>query len=973
MLTANQPSRFTPYRGASSSKIRNIIQTTQERDIIKTAPDMVVYIDSLPWINNPYLSNGNSSIVPVNFNDYIMAINTSYSIDSFIPSGTITLNVPNGSKHLFMAPGGNTIIDLMSMIRIYAKSYFFASDGSTVFRRIFNGVIKSVDMNENATGMDITIGIVGICRLLEITQVELNKSLLSNSSSSITVFRSNQASMSPYAALYDTFARNLEFSEFLNSSFLQSSIKSLKDSVAIKEEYCSKWARMLTDVRRDVRLFGISDNKAITDSITKVSNYLHSVDPKKRGATQNVWKDLLSEMAKENAQIISYMRQYHFDMAIGGIKLFGSQLTPRIERIKYLVELMGFEGYQDVDGLIIIKPPLYNLDCTLVSNGSETPSQLSSLSDENISQTNNPFIINMSEILSETYNEDETAIRRTSMTIAPNFGSPGGIQIENQIDKTPVTRYVDINLMRKYGVREEPPKYCGFLGGDRRAAYAFAVCELNKANRAFRTYNVSIPLRPEIRMGFPIYLPHKDMYAYVTAVAMSYNVGGQAITSLTCNYIRKRPLFPQIQTITTTDPETGVSTSSQVQTLSSQPNLVHAFTNQAPGASASANGVFSEEGVLSSLPPTPSQTPSQKQLTVRDLQTQKMGSIYETWVDKNNTGWTWRILPDLPQGNAPAPGAGIILDSTGTWYNGMLNETTGVYQAAKVTDGHYMDRSIQCQPYTNEKGYEVLPLLPWGRYSSLNQAIIDCTRGYWYTPSTADAHRRDNSGTQPVLSAFLMSGLVSPQSTPAVSLAADQSTAAAQSSSTASTDTPALVTNQFLFERFDKSNVISFKLAYTDSDTGKTETDFAIPSWSNPNYPASGSVSGAAGANNAVPTSSITAGLQTWSNNVDALQVFLQGFMGPTNSNNVRPYAVSTAPQNTDIGGYSPSAGPFSGVLLSMAATFNRSPYGAILGLRPTGATQDPNLTQGTNATYTGDTLGQTLTNIGQIFTGGGS
>ena len=55
-----------------------------------------------------------------------------------------------------------------------------------------------------------------------------------------------------------------------------------------------------------------------------------------------------------------------------------------------------------------------------------------------------------------------------------------------------------------------------------------------------------------------------------------------------------------------------------------------------------------------------------------------------------------------------------------------------------------------------------------------------------------------------------------------------------------------------------------------------------------------------------------------------------------------------------------------------MGATFTRSPYGAILGLRPTGATQNPAYTTGTNATYTGDTLGQTLTNIGQIISGGG-
>lgn len=968
-----------------SRQIRNWLQTSTEREIIKTCPDMVVYIEGLPFIINPYLSQEQSDIVSVNFNDYVTAITVSYSIDSFEPTGSVVLSIPNGYKHLFMAPGGNTVFEVLSAIRIYAKGYYFSKAGNSVYRRIFNGVIKAVDMTETLTSLELSIQIVGICRLIEIMQTEMHKSLLSNSSTALTVFKTNQGNgMSVYEAIYDMFDRALDFSEFITSSLSQDSV--LKSNTekgkavfeALKQEYIVKWGLRLQDLRRDVRLFGAKETKELTDPLTEFERMVKNQkqeDPGKKDTPPPVKiKESDRVLTKENAFLLDKLRAYHFDMSIGSINLTGSQLVPRIERIRQLVELAGFEGYQDTDGLIIIKPPLYNLDCTVLgdnfatdANGHVQSSYEATLSDENLYEDANPYIVQMSEILSESYSEDESAIRRTSMTLSPNFGDPNSLQIEGHVELTPVVRYVDINLLRQFGIREEPPKYFGFLTPDAMANYGFCICELNKANRNYRTYHLSIPLRPELRLGFPIFLPHKDMYGYITGISMSYNVGSQATTSVTCNYIRKRPLYKQKQTVKNQD-----GTSSNITVYASQPNLIHAWVKGGKGTATEFDATgpqLKENGLPATVPNTiPSDKPSKENIQITNYFRKKMGNLFETWSESLDA--CWRVQKD---GDFPLTQSGGDTETSEFWFNGQMNEKTGVREHPVTAELNYMRRLSVCQPYTDEKGYEVVPALPWGRYTTLRAALVDCTRNYWYKGS-ADT-KASMQGDLKKTSAFIMSGLALPATEASVKLqaqldAAEEGLAAANANAASaqaqmvtqaalspgyipSTDELAKVagatqaaadakksvdalnqakqtsasdsTNSAMqmFEKFDKSNVISFELAYsTDSGAsnyGKTETDFA-------NQAAGSTPAAQAQANTDASSKNwVTAAADATAR----MAAFLMDTLNDAGAGkDGGRYAVDLRPQNTDLGLYQQESGPFSGVISSMGLTINNSPYG---------------------------------------------
>lgn len=956
-----------------SNKLRNIIQSSQEREVIKTAPDMVVYIEGLPFMENPFLKERDKDTVYVNFNDYITTISTNYTIDGLIPTGSISMSVPNGFKHLFLAPGGNTIFQVMSSIRIYAKCYFYSSSGNTVFRRIFNGLIKSVDLNETQTSLEISIQIAGICRLIEQIQMDMSSALQTRGSQPVTILKTNQGNLSVYDAIYDTFNRTLDFSEFIRYSFNedrnQAAVgKGNPEQEALKEQYVVKWTQRLNDLKKEVRIFGAKEFKEIKEPITdkdKSRGVEKTGDPQKTGKPNEPLKRPSVSQA-ESEKLMELLKNYHFDMSIGSVELFGAQLTPRIERLRLLTDIAGFECYQDIDGLIIVKPPLYNLDCTIMGEDSfgtttitgpnsatvDITSLSSDLSDENLYEGANPYIIHMAEILSEHYAEDEGAIRKTSIVLTPNFGNASGIQLSVPVPINDTIRYTDINLVRQFGVREEPPKYMGFLEKDTLMNYGFAICELNKANRAYRTYQVTIPLRPELRLGFPIYLPHKDMYGYVVSAAISYTVGGQATMSLTCNYIRKRPLMPQKQTIT----KDGVS--SEVLLYVSQPNLVHAWTSAPTGATSGNSGAGNEklklENTVSTLPSAPKDAPSTAQRAIIDYRRKKLGDLFETWVE-SSTGSCWRIQKDDANLKLEKVKAGPVKDGGPPWFDGEYDEKAGKKTVIKKADGKYIQRLSMIQPYTDEKGYEVIPGMPWGRYSTLKQAIVDCTRNYWYKGTTEV--REEIQQHLKEANAFLMAGFAIPSSNAkamqkALDQAKEQSYAAAADASAFAVPDSYLTDTQKqeasaqsasdrenarssandkaldLFEKFDKGNVISFELNYENaSDYGKTEQDFGASAAANntPNY----SISGYNPSNEDLPEAPS-------GNFVDKINVFLMGFLNTPNSNNVGPYAVSLLPQNTDIGGYRPPSGPFSGLLSGISATFASSPYGDIFGLRPT-------------------------------------
>src|SRR5271155_3394014 len=161
------------------STIRNLSQTVQEREIVKTAPDLVVFLDGLPYLTNFFVTDARSGAnkTLVNFNDHVISFSASYDTDSMVPNCSIGLVVPNFLKYLYQMPGGNNLLQTMTQVQVYAKSYFMANGtGDTVYRRVFKGITSYIGYVDNGKTLDITIQCHGSLHLLEKMQVNVHPS-----------------------------------------------------------------------------------------------------------------------------------------------------------------------------------------------------------------------------------------------------------------------------------------------------------------------------------------------------------------------------------------------------------------------------------------------------------------------------------------------------------------------------------------------------------------------------------------------------------------------------------------------------------------------------------------------------------------------------------------------------------------------------------------------------------------------------
>jgi hypothetical protein len=780
-----------------TNQIRNILQTAAERDIVKTAPDIVVYIEGRPYLINYFInsqdaknqSDGNYTIV--NFNDFIDSFAVSYDVDNLIPSGSISMFVPNNFKRLFQAPaGGENILETMMEVQVFAKGYFPSPRGNTLYYRVFKGMISNIVYNDMGTHLAISISIAGTMRFLELMQIDLAPAITSNSPQNyLTAFQNSMAGMDPYKQLADVFMRSVTPAGFQLNSIQQATLKTGQANTSdwakvVHDDYILRWQARLVNIVRDVRILGY-DMKHSPITTTQDPYLLPNVlSIQEADAKGNLDPDLIRQrgdrMTKEAPgktrsdpnMFINIMRRYLPDMQIGSIKLLDGKITSRIDRIRVLLNLILFEGFQDMDGAIVFKPPFYNLDVTNVGNlNPNTPAPNASYY---FTDTTNPFVVYLSEIESETETEDEHGIKATRVAFRGDWLTNFHFNSETGATLMPTVDHIDIAKLIKFGLREEPARQIPFVqSNDTKTLYAYATSELNRANRSYRTYSITIPLRPELHLGFPMYFPHKDMYGYIKSISINYQQSSAATMSVTLDTIRKRPMIPSVRTVG----------NKHLTSYTSQPNLVFQWTTPpastvgavnppnwasqnavqpSTGLGAGGNNSNSSQVALNGNTVTgrqPQDTPfSSDEWAYIKHQKETIGNLWSTRFDTLNK--CFRIQNDSASSSdvseynkiAAANGGMIPMTANKPYFDAK-------YWLPKGINSAYYHKILNTQPYTDEKGYELVSPFPWGRWATLTDAFNQSRLGI-LTNYAASSFGIASANT--TVNTFLFAGMVSP-------------------------------------------------------------------------------------------------------------------------------------------------------------------------------------------------------------------
>jgi len=205
---------------------------------------------------------------------------------------------------------------------------------------------------------------------------------------------------------------------------------------------------------------------------------------------------------------VTKMQAFVYDVSIlGNISVFETEYATKIEIAQAVKEVTGFEFYQDVDGDLVFKPPFYNMDT----------------STDPVYVIEDRDLISVSEASREP---DATMVKVKGSQLHPNLK----IGLEEWLLPTAV--FIDYRLVAQFGWREGGPFECNYLT-DTRSLYVSAINRLDLLNAGMKSASISIPLRPELKLGYPVYIRYLDCFYYISGLSHAFAYGGQCTTTIT--------------------------------------------------------------------------------------------------------------------------------------------------------------------------------------------------------------------------------------------------------------------------------------------------------------------------------------------------------------------------------------------------------------------------------------------------------
>ena len=231
---------------------------------------------------------------------------------------------------------------------------------------------------------------------------------------------------------------------------------------------------------------------------------------------------VFSPLLKEDGDAVDFslLNLFAFTQAAGDIGLkttqvYQSTYQTKMDVATQVTTVTGFEFYQDVDGDLVFKPPFYNLDTS----------------------TNRYYRLEDQDIISISFTEKEPTathiiVRGQHIEGTTGFvGNTGSLNLRGH--------YVDYKLVAQFGWRATSPLEITTYS-DPKVLFLIGVARLDLLNVGTTSAQVTIPIRPELRPGFPVYIPFCDCFYYITQLSHQFAFGGQCTTSIVLNCRRMK-------------------------------------------------------------------------------------------------------------------------------------------------------------------------------------------------------------------------------------------------------------------------------------------------------------------------------------------------------------------------------------------------------------------------------------------------
>ena len=506
------PDAFVVVNGAVTSRVISPMEATSTKDFEVRGGISSVNVSAA--VSPPGASRANIEVVAPIYK----GLHEDYYV-----------TLPNGTKVPFFIP--------MMEVKIYMKGRYLESEYDYVPRYypVFWGMITNVQENYSGGNFTISITCEDFLCWWKYQKITINPSVQSSFFGGATQIRfpSVFQDMSAWEIIYSLFVDSFfaqhgengvaSYYNFVYPKWSKSG--DFPDSVIATRDTFGPLSSMVINYWNDRFGFGVTteDNpELIKEQLAKIPLKMYGLrGPIEFEAIKN---KLLTFVDKKDAQFSKQTdRRAKLDLDFGLLArvqpyglfdLFGggseAQIFSKLEIATTICEKVFMEFFVDTNGEIVFKPPFYNLD---VASG-KVPY----------------YRVGPDEIISYNSSFDSNSIINYLVVTGPMY------QCVSTLEATGF--HADFDSIRRYGIRSEEVHVP--YGMNAKQLKMIATAEMARKNGQAYTGSVSIPLRPEMRLGYPVYLEHIDTFYYVTGINHNFTYGSSAVTELSLQFRREK-------------------------------------------------------------------------------------------------------------------------------------------------------------------------------------------------------------------------------------------------------------------------------------------------------------------------------------------------------------------------------------------------------------------------------------------------
>jgi len=530
-------------------------QTYHQKNVTELAPDFLVFI------------NGELT-VPIcrdcgrrgNINDDITNVSVSLSVHPGSGTASFDLATPRHGINVYVK-NGEPVFGPMSEVEIFMKGRFIScTNPEPKYYQVFWGLVSSFSESYNDGVHTISVDCRDILRWWDLMVINVHPAALAQQ-----YFAREQPGVgkpakffnhNPYSIIYALAQTmgSLQYPQGLNlgTSFNQKRPEASLDkdfntpedtraSTEVTKERTADlmvyWQKRFNQIGKALRMFGL-DGVLINgkDDIALRNSEL---------SDQRAFQGTLP-FDVDRANISDYVSKVtpypNFQASIGAVE---SEYRTKLAIAKEVTEFIDYEFYMDFTGEIIFKPPFYNLDVR--------PNPILNIQDQ--------------DIIGWTITEDESQVY-TRCDVYGNLFPAG----EFEPAVKPLGWAVDQKLARQYGIRQKVLQV-NWLN-DARACHLYALGWLDRTNAMRVNGTITIPGRPELRLGYPIYVAPRDAYYYVESISHSLSVGSTFTTTIKVQGVRRKFTPPHIAQPYTASKEGLAELRNSLEFKNGTPNVI---------------------------------------------------------------------------------------------------------------------------------------------------------------------------------------------------------------------------------------------------------------------------------------------------------------------------------------------------------------------------------------------------------------